>query len=78
MGKKRARGRGELVYQVPASREGKRFIGGYYDPEVARELKVIAARDDSTIQELVGRAIERFLIDQGIRRKVVEQAGDRH
>lgn len=69
---KRQKGSG---YQAPASREGKRFLGGYYDPEVAKELKIIAARDDSSIQDVVGKAIELFFRSKGIQRKVVGDHG---
>lgn len=75
MSRKQTKRREGSVYRVPASRQGKRFIGGYYDPEVARELKVIAASDGSSIQELVGRGIEMLLGSKGIHRKVVEQPG---
>lgn len=62
-------------YRVPPSREGKRFIGGYYDPAVAKELKIIAANEDISIQEIIGKAIELFLRNRGIIRAVVEKAG---
>ena len=40
------------------SREGKKFIGGYFDPAVARDLKIIAAKEGDTIQGLIGEAID--------------------
>jgi hypothetical protein len=41
----------------PPSRKGKKMIGGHFDPLVARQIKVIAAENDSTIQELLTEAI---------------------
>lgn len=75
MSRKRAKRQKGSGYRVPASREGKRFVGGYYDPEVAKELKIIAVRDDSSIQEIVGKAIELFFRSKGIQRKVVGEHG---
>jgi hypothetical protein len=40
------------------SREGKKFIGGYFDQAVARDLKIIAAKEGDTIQGLIGEAID--------------------
>ncbi len=75
MARRQAKRHEESRYRVPASREGKRFVGGYYDPEVARELKIIAARDDSSVQEIIGRAIELFFRSKGVQRKVVTEHG---
>ena len=56
----------------PISREGKRFVGGHYDPSVQRELKIIAAKEDNTIQDLVGEALELLFANRGISKKVRE------
>ena len=42
---------------VQASRRGKKFVGGYFAPEVARQLKHLAVEHDKTVQELVTEAV---------------------
>ena len=41
-----------------ASRQGRRHVGAYVTPDVARQLRVIAAREDSSTQALIVEAIE--------------------
>lgn len=41
----------------PPSRQGKKMIGGHFDPVVAKQLKRIAVEHDKTIQELVAEGI---------------------
>ena len=43
--------------RAPATRRGKVFIGGYFAPEVARQVRILAAEQDTTIQTLVGEAL---------------------
>ena len=43
---------------VAATRQGKRHVGCYVDPAVARQLRVIAAQEDSSVQQLIEEAIE--------------------
>jgi hypothetical protein len=42
---------------LPPSRQGKKALTGYFDPEVLRQLKVMAAADDTTIQALMSEAL---------------------
>jgi len=46
-------------------REGKRFVGAHFHPEVARQLKVLAAEDDTTIQELLEQAVDLLFVKNG-------------
>ena len=48
------------------SRRGKKQIGGHYDPEVSRQLKVIAAREDKTVERVLGDAINAYFERRGI------------
>lgn len=48
------------------SRRGKKQIGGHYDPEVSRQLKVIAAREDKTVEQVLGDAINEYFERRGI------------
>ena len=41
-----------------ASRQGRRHVGAYVPPDTARQLRVIAAREDSSTQALIEQAIE--------------------
>jgi hypothetical protein len=47
--------------QKPSSivyaRSGKRLIGGHFDKSVSRQLREIAAREDSTVQALLAEAM---------------------
>ena len=48
------------------SRRGKKQIGGHYDPEVSRQLKGIAAREDKTVEQVLGDAINEYFERRGI------------
>ena len=41
-----------------ASRQGRRHVGAYVPPDVARQLRVIAAQEDTSTQALIVEAIE--------------------
>ena len=47
------------------ARVGKRFVGAHFDPQVARQLKMLAAEDDKTIQELLEDAVDLLFIKAG-------------
>lgn len=42
---------------VPPSRTGRKLIGGHFVPEVQTELKVLAAREGTTVQKLVAEGL---------------------
>ena len=48
-----------------ASRAGKSFIGGYFPPEVARQVKILAAEQDTTIQLLTAEALNHLFAAYG-------------
>lgn len=56
---------GEKRPYVQPSRKGKKNITGYFDPAVSRELKHIAADEDSTVQDLLAEAINDLLVKRG-------------
>ena len=39
------------------SRDGKSNVTGYFDPAVKRQLRILAAERDTTIQALLGEAL---------------------
>ncbi len=41
----------------PPSRQGKKALTGYFYPEVLKQLKVMAAAEDTTIQALLAEAL---------------------
>ena len=47
------------------ARVGKRFVGAHFHPEVARQLKVLAAEDDRTIQDLLEDAVDLLFVKAG-------------
>ena len=42
-----------------------RHIGGYFDPAVARQIKSLAAEEDTTVQELVAEALDLLFKSRG-------------
>ena len=42
-----------------------RHIGGYFDPAVARQVKALAAEEDTTVQELVAEALDMLFQARG-------------
>ncbi len=45
------------VYQRPA-RVGTKHVGGYFSPEVSKQLRQIALEEDSSVQKLLAEAID--------------------
>lgn len=43
--------------QPPPSRQGKKLIGGHFDPVVSRQVKQIALDNDLTVQEVLREAL---------------------
>lgn len=42
-----------------------RHIGGYFDPAVARQIKALAAEEDTTVQALVAEALDMLFQSRG-------------
>ena len=49
-----------------AARVGLRHVGAYVQPALARQLRVIAAQEDSSTQALIVEAIEMLLQARGV------------
>jgi hypothetical protein len=47
------------------SREGRRLIAGHFDPKVAKQLKLLAAEEETTIQSLLEEAIDLLFVKKG-------------
>lgn len=44
--------------KVNPSRRGTKHIGGYFSPEVSRQLRTIAAAEDTSNQKLLAEALD--------------------
>jgi predicted HicB family RNase H-like nuclease len=53
------------TYKNIKSREGKKMIAGYFSSEVHKNLKIIAAQNDISIQDIVHEAIINYLDAKG-------------
>jgi hypothetical protein len=47
------------------ARENKRAVVGYFSPELQRTLNVMAVERDTTLQAILGEAIDLWLREQG-------------
>ena len=47
------------------SREGRRLIAGHFDPKVAKQLRVLAAEGDTTVQALLEEALDLLFVKKG-------------
>ncbi|MGE4371841.1 MAG: ribbon-helix-helix domain-containing protein [Xanthobacter sp.] len=47
------------------SRSGTRLIGGHFPPEIARQLRMLAAEEDTTVQALLEEAIGLLFVKKG-------------
>jgi hypothetical protein len=47
------------------SRDGRRLIAGHFDPKVARQLKLLAAEEDTTVQALLEEALDLLFVKKG-------------
>src|SRR5271170_306279 len=48
------------------SRAGKRLIGGHFDRAVSRQLRELAAREDTTAQALLAEAMNMLFVARGL------------
>ena len=46
---------------MAAIRQGRKHVGAYVTPDVARQLRVIAAQEDTSVQALIVEGIERVV-----------------
>lgn len=50
--------RGKDSSKVSPSRRGTKHIGGYFSPEVGRQLRTLAATEDTSNQKLLAEALD--------------------
>ena len=49
-----------------SSRAGKKLIAGHFDPEVHRQLKQLSVNADTSIQDLLGEALNDLFQKHGL------------
>ncbi len=47
------------------SREGCQLIAGHFDPKVAKELKMLAVEEETTVQALLEEALQLLFLKKG-------------
>ena len=50
---------------LPPSRQGKKTIIGYFDPDVIKQLKLIGIDEDLSIQSMMQEALNDFFVKHG-------------
>lgn len=55
-----------MTQRIPInSRDGKKAVVGYFSPELSKALRLLALQQDSSIQALLGEAIDDLLRKHG-------------
>ncbi len=49
----------------PLARQGAKHIGGYFDPVVSKQLRIIAVDEDTSVQVLLGEALDMLFQSRG-------------
>ncbi len=49
-----------------AGKVKRRHIGGYFDPEVARRLRMLASEEETTVQELLTEGLRLIFEKRGL------------
>ena len=47
------------------SRTGRKLIAGHFDPKVAKQLKLLAVEEETTIQALLEEALDLLFVKKG-------------
>lgn len=51
--------------KVPPSRRGKRHISGYFEPEVLRQVKILCAEEEKTVNQVLADALNSLFVNKG-------------
>jgi len=60
-GRKRARSASE----TRRSRQDTRLIGGHFSPDIARQIRILAAEEEMTVQALLEEALSDLFVKKG-------------
>lgn len=56
----------EISPKAPqGSRQGTKLIGGHFSPEVSTQLRILAAEEGTTVQKLLGEALDDLFVKKG-------------
>ncbi|CAH2606101.1 conserved protein of unknown function (plasmid) [Rhodovastum atsumiense] len=47
------------------SRDGRRFLGGHFEPGVVKAMRMLAAEEDTTVQALLEEAVDLLFLKKG-------------
>ena len=47
------------------SRDGRKLIAGHFDPKTAKQLKLLAAEEETTVQALLEEALDLLFVKKG-------------
>jgi len=50
---------------VQTGRQGTKLIGGHFAPEVSTQLRILAAEEGTTVQSLLGEALDDLFVKKG-------------
>jgi len=50
---------------APIGRHGTKLIGGHFPPEVSTQLRILAAEEGTTVQKLLGEALDDLFVKKG-------------
>lgn len=53
---------------VTNARQGTKLIGGHFPPEVSTQLRILAAEESTTVQKLLGEALNDLFVKKGRQR----------
>ena len=51
--------------KAPPSRRGKRHISGYFEPEVLRQVKILCAEEEKTVNQVLADALNSLFVNKG-------------
>ena len=51
--------------QAAPSRNGRKHVGGYFDPAVSKQLRGLALEEDSSVQQLLEEALDLLFQERG-------------
>ena len=58
------------VKAASSTRQGTKLIGGHFAPEVSTQLRILAAEEGSTVQNLLAEALDDLFVKKGRSRVV--------
>ena len=61
----RGRKRTKPVSETPRSRQDTRLIGGHFSPDIARQIRILAAEEEMTVQALLEEALSDLFVKKG-------------